>query len=178
MSSIPKTSQNKSSEAYAVSSSDFKKVFNGKVKILEYNQLKNYSNLNQVFYPWNKVVLLYEWAPNFGHWTCLNRSNTGQMDFFDPYGYKPDAERSFIPNSYWEAPYLSRLIDKSGQSVLYNPIDLQKEGKNIDTCGRWVMERLLNSDIPLNDFLRYWAEIPLNQRDKEITKATNPYLNA
>lgn len=163
---------------YKVTDGDMKRVFHNKVKILLYNQLKTVSSIDNLLNPFNKVIILYQWGPTIGHWTCLNKHKNGDLDFFDPYGFMPDDERKFIPAPYWQSNYLSKLLGRYHGRVYYNQYDLQSESKAVETCGRWVINRLSNSHIPLDEFIEFWHKVPKNERDKLVVEFTQPLLDA
>lgn len=159
---------------YPLSSEDIKKILNNQVKILTYNNLKYFHSINQLVHPFNNCVILYEWGEGIGHWTCLLRHQNSNLDFFDPYGYMPDDERSFMPDNKWETNYLSQLLALYKGKVFYNEHQLQSKNSKISTCGRWVVARLLNKHIPLDDWTKCWMKE--KYRDFLITICTDKYL--
>ncbi len=167
----------KHSVSYPLNSGDILKALKNKVKIINYNSLKNYKTLDSLLYPHDKVVILYETEENHGHWTCLLRRLNGDVDFFDPYGFMPDDQRTYIPDDMWENNYLSQLLaDYKGGKVYYNEDPLQSMTKNIATCGRWCILRLLYSHLSLENFQKIFKkQLPL-PRDEFVTFATNHLL--
>lgn len=167
----------KRSISYPLTSEDIYKALKNKVKIINYNMLKNYKNIESLLYPHDKVMILYETQKNHGHWTCLMRRMNGDIDFFDPYGFMPDDQRDYIPDEMWEDNYLSQLLaDYKGGKVYYNEDPLQTMTKNVATCGRWCILRLLYPHLSLEQFQNLFANIPPQSRDAYVTSSTNHLL--
>jgi hypothetical protein len=173
---VLKMINNKHSLSYALSDDDIREALNNKVKIIKYNNLNQIKSINELLKPYNNCVILYEWGKNIGHWTCLSNHPNGDLDFFDPYGYMPDDERAFIPNEFWQTNYLSQLLEEYNGRVFYNEHPLQVKMKDINTCGRWVLARLIEADKPLDIFTSEWMNVPANKRDFLVTLFTNKYL--
>lgn len=87
----------------------------------------------------------------------LKRSDTS-VEFFDPYGMRPDAELKFIPRPYREKTgQWGRLVelieaDNCPYTVYYNQQALQSDDPKIGTCGRWCALRARLSNFTLDDF--------------------------
>jgi hypothetical protein len=92
-----------------------------------------------------------------GHWVCMIKRGK-EIEYFDPYGgYKPDSERRWLSPQKLEElgqdePTLSRMIKAAGYKVVSNPYHFQREGIDINTCGRHCCSRLLFSHLPLKDY--------------------------
>jgi hypothetical protein len=136
-----------------ISSDDISQLMDGKVKIISYSQLKQFKNIDELLEPFGKVVILYESKKNYGHWTCLFVNPVDNtLNFFDSYGIFLDDELEHVPENYKKksgygyVPLLSILLYKSGYPVNYNHFKLQGRGNHINTCGKWCVLRLINSD--------------------------------
>lgn len=142
------------------------RICENKVKIIVYETLGTYSSIDDLFYPHDAVVILYQNTAINGHWVCLIR-NSGQIEYFDPYGKKYDY---FLINGYVanKTPYLTTLLN--GQNVVYNAEPLQKKQSGIQTCGRWCSVRIKMRDIKLNRFLQLFKD--KNKRDYMVTAMT------
>lgn len=141
----------------ALSSDDILKVFDNKTKIITYDQLKNYSSIDELLKPYGSVFLLYLSAKNYGHWTLIFRNNKNENEFFDSYGMLDTKILKTIDKNirkYYNqaSPYLSKLLLKDGRKIIYNDNKLQKVEKNINTCGRWCIMRLIAKDIDIDNF--------------------------
>jgi len=57
---------------HPLSDDDLRKLLGPKLKIVKYSQLDSLTDLNQLLpNPVDACILLYEQAPNVGHWTAL-----------------------------------------------------------------------------------------------------------
>ena len=54
-----------------------------------------------------------------------------------------------------EQPYLTRLLRSSGRKVYYNQHPFQSDKDDVNTCGRWVVSRLLLRKKTLPQFYKY-----------------------
>ena len=97
--------------------------------------------------PKRPFVVLYETAPNWGHWVCVLDTPEG-IEHFDSYGIIPDNELRWVP--HWFAPQsgqdVKRLLSllclenlRTGQHINYSAHRLQ--GLDTSTCGRWCVLR-------------------------------------
>jgi hypothetical protein len=135
---------------------DLKKMLGGKIKLLNYRQLQKYSTIEDVLYPYDAVILLYETKIDRGHWVCVFNHNN-LVEHFDSYGYSPDGELKFVPSyfrktHYGKIPHLTELLYNSKKRVRFNEFRLQKLSKDVATCGRWVVARLLLKDLTIKQF--------------------------
>lgn len=107
--------------------------------ILKYSQLKNFDKL-----PPLPLILLYEFKPDFGHWTSVLETKEG-LEHYDSFGFLPDKELEVIvPKEYRKVSgqnykYLLHLLYNSNKPVNYNQYPFQME--DTSTCGRWVVLR-------------------------------------
>ena len=129
---------------------------NGISNIVSYSDLENLSSINQL--PLQEgLILLYQLEDeNTGHWTSLFRNSDGLVEYFDPYGKKPDHWLFKMKSYNNEYPYLTQLLlqeqKDTDQPVVYNEVAFQKNGSDISTCGRWCILRLKYKNLPLDMF--------------------------
>lgn len=142
----------------SLSDQDVMRLVNHKAKVLIYNELKNYRTLDEALGPHKAIFLLYETRKDYGHWVAVFQHNKTTVEFFDPYGIFPD-EELYWTNTHTrkmlgqDVPYLSRLLLKSKYPNLeYNNYKFQKEGSDINTCGRWSALRIALRDMSLKEF--------------------------
>jgi hypothetical protein len=144
-------------------------------KIIEYNELNKYSDINQFLkLPTDYAFILYEESQNSGHWVLLSKyANT--IEYFDPYGGYPDTPLTWVPMPQRHllgqgSPKLSQLFDNTHFDTVYNPIDYQnKKDKEMSTCGRHCCFRLLcllKLDMNLENYYHYMINL------KKKTKKT------
>ncbi len=144
-----------------LSSDDIERMLKGKTRIISYKQLMKKNNINQVIEPFGSAVILYEIKDNFGHWICLIKRGD-IIEQFDPYGYKPDNQRKFIPKAYKQMYYpdkhLVKLLLNSGYKIRYNHFELQdRNNHNMSTCGRWCVLRIIFKDLDEYEFKKLFT---------------------
>jgi hypothetical protein len=151
---------NKNKLDYAMSSSDIMKKMNNKCKIIEYGELVNYNNIDDVFGPFKYVFILYCLKPQDGHWTVLIKLDDNNIEFFDSYGSDDvDSELSFIPMEYrihsnQLHKTLSTLLKDSPYRIHYNDHQMQAFKNGISTCGKHCVVRCFNSDKNIDEYFR------------------------
>jgi len=178
-------------KAYLLSDSDLMKIFNNKLKIIKYSDVKYYNDLSELLAPYGRTVILIETSPNRGHWTCIFEGTgkekynifKGQKKknifYFDSYGVIPDGQLKRID-------YNIRLMLGEGSKDLvplfhnymikYNVHRLQEKKKGIATCGKWCAARMILNNLNSDEF----AELFLNKEikpDDIITKVMYYFLN-
>ena len=125
----------------------------GKIKILSYPELQNYSNIKELFGSYKYIALLYTADPRkVGHWVLLIKHNNKEIELFDSYGYiGPDKLLKFFKKEGKELyPYLTNLLEKSGIKKLHHSaVRLQRLTNESGTCGRWVILRVFYDLIGL-----------------------------
>jgi len=145
---------------YALSDSDIHSYLPD-VKIYMYNELDNYSKIDDILpHPNSYLILLYQDSENTGHWTCILRQNN-TVEFFDPYGKYPDTELRWVDNEVREdlgitGKFISNLFDNSNLKIVYNTAPYQHTSNKVNTCGRHVVYRLLNRNLSLKDYHKHF----------------------
>jgi len=149
---------------HSITSTDLRNYFGNDIenKIVKYNELKNYRTILDLL-PQNKSfkIILIENEYNKGHWVLVLRyGNT--IEWFNSYGDKPEATKRV--NGSLKNRLLGQTSDelkrlfKSAPSkfkVIYNKRKFQKLKPDINTCGRWVILRILtamNMNMDLTEF--------------------------
>lgn len=154
------------SRALPFSSKDIETLCSNKVKIVTYDYLSKVSSLDDVLGPHNACILLYitknDNNEKYGHWCSLIKHDNGLLEFFDPYGKYIDTQLKYVPNKIknetgQDYPYLSALIRREMDKgkiteFICNNIHLQKQTKDMSTCGRWTGLRVALRDFSLKDF--------------------------
>lgn len=142
---------------YSLSDGDIRKVLGDDVKIYTYPQLQTLRSTKELFDTKGRCILLFPTdSPTSGHWCCLLRKKKG-IEFFDPYGDSPEEVKDNIPKSRMEAldidsPYLTRLLRSLGLPVYYNTYAFQRTSRDVNTCGRHCIVRLLYGNLSLEDY--------------------------
>lgn len=141
-----------------LSGDDVMKIAGNKSKVLTYPQLSKYQTIDEVLGKDGTAIILYQTSNNYGHWVgLLKRGN--RIEIFDPIGVKPDDELKFINKHYRKVsnqhhPHLSYLLYNSPYAIEYNHDKLQKDDKNVSTCGRHVGLRIRSKNIPLTKYVK------------------------
>lgn len=153
------------------------KEFLGDVACLKYSDLVNIEDLDQALDAVPFIFVLYEYKPNYGHWTCIlkTKGKNGKpvIEFFDPYGVKPDRQRKGlsdkIKNQYgMKYPLVAKLLKESKFPIEYNNHKLQKYDPEIQTCGRWCMMRCVFNNYHIDEFKDLFTNKKFS-RDRLVT---------
>lgn len=118
-----------------------------------------------------------------GHWLCVFKQPQGIM-MFDPYGgvkgdpwYKDSTfvEKEDLVELDQTRPELETIIRKAGFRPLFNIHELQKDRRDINTCGRHCAVRLWNDHMSNNDYVHMlWQHGP--SADATVTALTDAVL--
>lgn len=143
-------------ENVALSNYDILKILDNKCNIILYPDLHKYNTLDEILYPYDSCILLFEAQPKYGHWVALIRHNN-DVEFFNSYGGFPDdslkqIDKKFAKQSNQDVPYLSLLMLKCPYNLFYNEFQFQKKNKNTKTCGRHCIVRVLNKHMDIYNY--------------------------
>jgi len=148
-----------------LSGGDIKQFLNNKVKIITYDQLKDYKNIESLLYPFNRVIILYVWKKSenirHGHWIGLHINNKNNIEVFDSFGNFVDdflnkIDVKFKKENSENYRYLTNLLLRYNGTVEYNEKKLQNDKSN--TCGKWVIYRFLRNDLTLEQFQKLFTK--------------------
>jgi hypothetical protein len=118
--------------------------------ILLYSDLSRYKSINQLL-PKKKdfKIILIEEKQLQGHWIAILRYDQ-TIEVFNSYGTKPSSELNLLSKHQKEAlnenvKWLNLLLNKAIPkfNVIYNTKRFQKVDPNVNTCGRFVLLRIL-----------------------------------
>jgi len=142
---------------YSLSDSDIRKILGDDIKIITYPMLGNMSSIDEAFDSKGRSVMLVpNVSPTMGHWVAMiNRGDS--IEFFDPYGDAPEEQKDGISPSKLEAldiaqPFLTKLLRASGKPVYYNTKAFQSSSRNVATCGRHSISRLLYAPYSIDKY--------------------------
>jgi len=148
---------------YALSNFDIQKVV-PHINIFTYPHLENVRHIDEVLDKHGRAIMLYLTDDDkTGHWTALlKQGNT--IEVFDPYGIKPDQQGKFLGGAMNEGKskyqtLLTDLIKQSGYGMKYNKTRHQPVSRDISTCGRHAILRVLTSHLPLEEYNRRLKQI-------------------
>lgn len=131
----------------------------GKAKVVLYEDLKDYDDIDELLSPYGAVYLLYQVKSNFGHWCALIKRGDNEIEFFDPLSYFIDEQLKWTaPKDRkkfgMDQPYLTRLLYEAPRKyqIIYNQYPFQKEKDGVQTCGAWSAIRIAYKHQSLEQF--------------------------
>ena len=142
---------------YALSDDDIRHLLGGDIKITSYPDLDKVSNINELFDRRGRAILFFpQSSEQEGHWCCMIKDGR-HIEFFDPYGEPPDAQKDNLSNQKLEKmrmsePLLHDLLTESPSKVVFNKVQLQKLSNCVNTCGRHCVCRLLHYKLPIQRY--------------------------
>jgi len=147
-------------ENISLSGKDINTITENKCNIIAYENLHEYTNIDQVLGTHGACVILYQLKADYGHWVSIFKVDNNTLEYFDSYGLPVDGELKFSQEHLRIhkgviTPHLTALIHKSnhGYKVIFNNIALQKLRRDENTCGRFAALRIRLRNIPLNRFV-------------------------
>jgi len=125
-----------------------------KDKIVKYADLSNYKTINELLPKLNDYrIILIESEHNSGHWVCLLSSKINDkpvIEYFNSYGMKMGTDLNFISSLMNRLlgqgkNDLDKLLDtaKDDIEIIYNKKRFQSNNNKVNTCGRWVLLRII-----------------------------------
>ena len=136
-------------------------IAGGDIRYILYEELQRYDDLDDVLKGDAGIIILYQISKYSGHWTCILKKGY-EIEFFDPYSFKPDDELVYCQyDRSLNKKLLLNLLQaeqRNGNKVIYNSFKFQKQGKNIETCGRFVGLRLAFRNLTLNNFINLFRD--------------------
>ena len=142
------------------------KAQDGDIKIVVYNDLKDYEYIGDLL-PKKKdyVILLYQTeSETSGHWVALCRDNNN-IYYFDSYGKPADEPQKWNTKGIMKPNLLSDLLDDDNFNVYENDKAYQKHAYLINTCGRHCVnfiEFFKNFNFDLFDYYKAMKELKTN----------------
>ena len=129
----------------ALSDADLRTILGDDLKIIKYSELDNYSDLDELLpNELDYCIVLYEEKLNSGHWVCLCKYG-GVIEFFDPYGFKPDRPLKWISMKKrrmldQDTPDLTHLLGR--ERCISNGVKYQDPDDFVNTCGSHCCHRI------------------------------------
>jgi hypothetical protein len=139
-----------------ISDDDIEKYLDkeGHQKIIKYSDLKNYRDIDDLIPKFNDYkIILIETQMNSGHWIVLLKYKIDKkptIEYFNSYGLKVGADLNFISKAINNMlgqgkndldNLLTQAEDK--YDIIYNKKRFQSTKKDINTCGRWCILRII-----------------------------------
>jgi len=166
-----------------ITDGDIRRYFGDGVegRILKYSDLANYNTIDDLLpKPRDFRIILIEDSINRGHWCAILKYDK-TIEWFNPYGIRPDAQKNLLGKITnimlgQERDYMTELMEKSkGYKLIYNKKKLQKLKAGINTCGRWIILRI----ICMKDMMMGLKEfIKMIETNKEASGLPNDALVA
>lgn len=141
----------------ALSGEEIEDLLDHQVKVISYDEISQYKNIDDLLKPYGRVVILYMSKPQYGHWTLLHKLKGNNIEMFDSYGLVPDDELKFVDKNFRKQSnqlreHLSHLFLNTKYKIHYNDHKLQSLKGGVSTCGRWTCLRALNSNMSIDKF--------------------------
>ena len=140
-----------------ISNFDILKKLKGDTRLIFYEDLNNIPNIIPLLDK-GSLVILYKSKPDFGHWTALVHTPEG-IEYFDSYGDKPEGakknvNRSFLIETNQYQNQLTKLLYDASLTtpIHFNNHRLQKLSKDIATCGKHVVVRIVNRNLTTDEY--------------------------
>ena len=157
-----------------LSGSDIKKRLHGRTRVLLYEELAKYNNIDELLDPYGSCFILMRSKPQFGHWVCLKKWPEAKVvSFFDSYGDFPDDQKQhinqeFLVSSGQEYNNLCRLLHGASfkYTVEFSQYQLQSKDKKTATCGQWCCLFVEYNGPGVDGFYKYitsWGQPDLDQ---------------
>lgn len=142
--------------------------FDQEVRILHYNDISKYSLQDFLENPFWIILLSIEspGAPPIGHFIALFKGGSG-IEHFDSYGLTIDQEISITH----ERGLLTKFLQPIISQVFQGRATLQSKKNHTNTCGRWVVLRLIYYQKSYDEFVRYIHSVQI-EPDLAVTMLT------
>ena len=114
--------------------------------IVKYADLSTMDGIDELFNGGCYVIILVESEENSGHWCLCLRYDDDIIEQFDSYSWKIDNEMRYISSDQKlklneENNELANIL--KGYKVVVSKYRFQKLNSDVDTCGKWVLLRIL-----------------------------------
>ena len=146
--------------ATPISNFDIERKLQGRTRIIFYEDLYKIKNILS-YLDKGSLIILFKSKPDFGHWTSLVLTPEG-IEFFDSYGDKPEGakrgvNKEFLKRSNQYRNRLAQLLYNASSQIPinYNNHRLQKSNKDVATCGKHVITRILRRDLTNNEYNKW-----------------------
>lgn len=139
------------------SGKEIKDILGSKCKIEKYCNINKYKSLDDLLGSYQGCIILYMTNFNYGHWVLVYRRGDNIVEFFNSYGGRPDDDLKHIKKKFRDASnqnytYLLKLLCEAPEEIHFNQYKFQKRGKEVQTCGKWCIVRLLFGNLDIDQF--------------------------
>lgn len=140
-----------------------------KATVIAYRDLARVGSVDAWLAANGAMILLYPSNnAGVGHWTAVFKRGRGEIEFYDPLGNGVDT--SFARLRYPPPrKLLARLLSQSRYKIAYNDAKLQRTARDIMTCGRHVVHRLLSRSLPIDTYISQMRRLRVSP-DEFVTR--------
>ena len=136
----------------ALDSSDIRKILGRYTKILTYNDLPKFKNIDDLLQDkYDYCIILIEFEYQFGHWIGIIK-NDDVYEIFDSKGKNPD--------NYLNKNYISTILINKKKFI--NNVVFQSNKAEVATCGHHIVHRIYQfkeSKMTLQDYVVYMNDL-------------------
>jgi hypothetical protein len=144
---------------YPLSNTDIQSLLDGETNIFTYPMLDDIDHIDEVFDSKGRAIMLFLTdGENSGHWISVIKRGT-DIEVYDPYGHSPAEWKTKLGGAMsdmkrWiqDKPLLEKKVRDAGYRLIYNKKQVQPISKNIATCGRHSVMRLLFHHYPIDEY--------------------------
>ena len=167
----------KNSEKYSLSDKEILNLTDNQCKVISYQDLENFENIDQVLEPYGATVILYQEKKTYGHYTVLIKHSNTLLEIFDSLGLGLDKELEFSEYNKQRhggvaVPHLTNLIEASKYKIEANLVQLQNDSKDINTCGKYSAIRIKFRDLSLKHFVKMLKNSKIMDSDMWVSALT------
>jgi len=139
---------------YELSDTDLKQLVPN-MNIVVYNNISQYSNIDEVLNGKPTIILFEMVENNAGHWCTLFKEK-GTVYFFDSYGVDIEQQKKYMSKRMLKkANYLSILLKRCPYKLDVNRTKYQEMKPGTNSCGRWCVIRIWNKNLNDSQFKDY-----------------------
>jgi len=164
-------------EHFTFTGQNIKDILNDEpVKIIDYNELNNYTSLDAAFGDNRCLILLLTRSSDIKHWVTLLIKNN-LIEYYDPYGFPLvfDLKLSTYDNPN-VLPNLIQLKLNQGFTFQQNGVRLQKLVKDMNTCGAHSVCRCLFYTLTNEQYTNMMISYTKVEPDELVVLMLTSYL--
>ena len=153
-----------------MSEDDIRKAL-GDIPIYRYPEIRSMQTPDDLFKGHRAAVLLFLTEnETTGHWIAV-LDHPDSYEVFDSFGTAIDGDRAWLSKSEMLefdecCPLLGNLLKTGSKRIIHNTTKLQDD--STDTCGFWVVARILDADTPLREFVRKYTMKGAGSPDQQV----------
>lgn len=136
---------------------------------LVYDDLIKFKNIDDLMALGAVIILLQiekPDVPKVGHFIVILDHGT-HYEHFDSYGITMDEELELTKEHH-----LTNIFKQSNKKIVDNNVRLQRFREDVNTCGRWVVARLLLRMLELDDFIKIFQHLKPQTPDEMVVVLT------